>query len=302
MTNKNSMSKPYFSHDIASRGDIEIKKLIFRQGYEGYGIYWAVVEFLHENELREEDIPVLADDLHIQEEKLRAVLETDLFKTSDGKIYSERVNRNLKLQQEKAEKAKQSAKNRWYKKGDFIKSVIGEYEKVFGKELVLSNENKAQIVKLSEDNKITLSLWQKIFGNAHRGWIMQDGKKVIPTMQTIIEKWDAFASDDFYLAPDTRKKQIAEMEEKRKQEEEKNKEQAELEKAKREFENAKNQVCDKETAINFINTHCHIPNFMLEKSDIFRQYAKEYGITAEEVIKSRKGNEIEEEHQQEKSA
>ena len=36
MSDKNKMSKPYFSHDIASRGDIKIKRLLHEQGYEGY--------------------------------------------------------------------------------------------------------------------------------------------------------------------------------------------------------------------------------------------------------------------------
>ena len=40
----------YFSHDYNTRADIKIKKLIVKHGYEGYGIFWALIEALYQNE------------------------------------------------------------------------------------------------------------------------------------------------------------------------------------------------------------------------------------------------------------
>lgn len=207
MSDKNKMSKPYFSHDIASRGDIKIKRLLHEQGYEGYGIYWAVIECLHENKLLESDIEVLADDLRIPVEKLERVLKTELFVWEDGEIFSNRVNRNLNIQQEKAEKARKSAFARYKKdsKEDFIKLVIGCYEKIFGKEIVLSDENRQLIKDLSQKNNISIDTWQKIFENAKRGWNLPDGSHKTPSLKTIFENWDSFANDDYYLAPNYNK-------------------------------------------------------------------------------------------------
>ena len=42
--------KPYFQHDFFAMSDKKIRKLIFELGYEGYGIFWAVVEFMHREE------------------------------------------------------------------------------------------------------------------------------------------------------------------------------------------------------------------------------------------------------------
>ncbi len=39
----------YFSHDYNARSDIKIKRLIVKHGYEGYGLYWALIEDLYQN-------------------------------------------------------------------------------------------------------------------------------------------------------------------------------------------------------------------------------------------------------------
>lgn len=128
--------KPYFSHDIDARGDIKIKKLLYKFGYEGYGLYWALVEFLHENELSESDVEILASDFRADTEKLRAIIyETELFDIEDGKIISGRVNRNLSLQDEKRKKAKTSASTRWKLSG--LKKV---YREIFGQVPILNEE------------------------------------------------------------------------------------------------------------------------------------------------------------------
>lgn len=284
MSDKNKMSKPYFSHDIASRGDIKIKRLLHEQGYEGYGIYWAVVECLHENELFESDIEVLADDLRISVEKLEKVLKTDLFIWENGKVFSKRVEKNLAIQREKAEKAKRSAFIR-YKKDEFTKSVITLYEKIFGKEIVLSDENRQLIKELSQKNSISLELWQKVFENAKRGWNLSDGSHKTPSLKTIFENWDSFANDDYYLAPNVRK----DAQEKSAERAEK---QRELDKAKQEKDKALADVVDAEAAIKYVNEICFVPDLLLSKSPIVKEFAERFGVTVTDIMMSRKKKEI----------
>ena len=40
----------YFSHDYNARSDAKIKRMIYSLGIEGYGIYWALIEDLYNNE------------------------------------------------------------------------------------------------------------------------------------------------------------------------------------------------------------------------------------------------------------
>ena len=39
----------YFSHDYNARNDSKIKKLLFKHGYLGYGLFWAIIEELYNN-------------------------------------------------------------------------------------------------------------------------------------------------------------------------------------------------------------------------------------------------------------
>ena len=38
----------YFSHDYNARNDIKIQALLVEHGAAGYGVYWIIVEILHE--------------------------------------------------------------------------------------------------------------------------------------------------------------------------------------------------------------------------------------------------------------
>ena len=40
----------YFSHDYNARNDMKIKKLIIMHGYEGYGLFWSLIEDLYQND------------------------------------------------------------------------------------------------------------------------------------------------------------------------------------------------------------------------------------------------------------
>ena len=41
----------YFSHDYNARNDQRILQLRFKFGWEGYGIYWALLETMAEDEI-----------------------------------------------------------------------------------------------------------------------------------------------------------------------------------------------------------------------------------------------------------
>ena len=40
----------YFSHDYNTRNDFKIKKMIMKLGYTAYGVYWALIEDLYNND------------------------------------------------------------------------------------------------------------------------------------------------------------------------------------------------------------------------------------------------------------
>ena len=110
------MKKTYFNHDSSARNDIRIIKLRASLGYEGYGIFWAVLELLfsEENKICTNQYDILAYGLQCEPEKLRAVIEDfDLFVIEDGCFYSRRLNNHIEQINTKSIKAKENANKRW---------------------------------------------------------------------------------------------------------------------------------------------------------------------------------------------
>ena len=110
------MKKTYFNHDSAARNDIRIIKLRASLGYEGYGIFWAVLELLfsEENKICTNQYDILAYGLQCEPDKLRAVIEDfDLFVIEDGCFYSRRLNNHIEQINTKSIKAKENANKRW---------------------------------------------------------------------------------------------------------------------------------------------------------------------------------------------
>lgn len=107
--------KEYFSHDHHARADEKIIKMLKDLGPEGYGLYWMIVEMLHESHGSiPKDYDLLAYELRTQCERIKSVCESyDLFYEKDGRIFSLSVDRRLQERAEKSVKAKNSAVKRW---------------------------------------------------------------------------------------------------------------------------------------------------------------------------------------------
>ncbi len=107
-------TKEYFPHDYGARSKlVDVRK---DYGLEGLGFYWCVVEILHEEGgyIKESRISGIAYDLRIETEKAEAIIRNyGLFVIKKGKVYAERVLRNLKKRAEISTARKQAANARW---------------------------------------------------------------------------------------------------------------------------------------------------------------------------------------------
>lgn len=107
-------AKEYFPHDYGARSKlVDVRK---DYGLEGLGFYWCVVEILHEEGgyIKESRISGIAYDLRIETEKAEAIIRNyGLFVIKKGKVYAERVLRNLKKRAEISTARKQAANARW---------------------------------------------------------------------------------------------------------------------------------------------------------------------------------------------
>ncbi len=308
---KKNYKETYFQHDRYARQDPKIKSMLvhFRKESEDKAkaavcVFWWIVEDMHIDDYPIDKLDVFADDYRCDVDFLKSILEDfDLFRIEDGCYVSDRVLKNLKEQEEKSEKARAKAQKRWKKKEEdaatdeaaleIVNSIIQLYNTAFKKTQIVGKDNREKIYKINKDNKLTLDIWQKVFDNARRGWDIK-GEHKIPNLKNILDNWDAFASDDYYLAPDYEKiaaeKRAKEVEAERAKEAERLQREKEIE----EYNNEKDAICDAATAIAFINKHNRMPESFLRKSSTVREYMQQYNFTVEDVIAARKKEGVQE--------
>lgn len=141
MPKVSEVNNPYFPHDFYPQSDKKIVLLLDEMGYEGYGLYWKLVEFMHANELYvgEENL-VCGKDFG---EKIKRILNNyDLFRIEDGCYISDRILRNINLQEEKSKKAKDAVNVRW-----LLADLNSVYKEIFGERPKLS---KQEVEKLKQ--------------------------------------------------------------------------------------------------------------------------------------------------------
>ena len=94
----------YFSHDANAKNDEKIIKLRMKLGWEGYGIYWAVVECLRETSefaLNLDSIDALAFSLRCEVEKLNSVIKDfGLFEINEVVFFSHSLKERMKQKEE----------------------------------------------------------------------------------------------------------------------------------------------------------------------------------------------------------
>ena len=176
-----SVVQPYFSHDINARTSKKIILLLEDFGYEGYGLFWAIVEFMHRNELKVGEERFVCGRL--LEEKVKSILnDYELFRIEDNCYVSDRIIRNIEEQEEKSNKGKNAAETRW-----ILSAYKKIYKEVFNLEPVLEEEEIQTLKKYSKKIKnfkdvmedIVFTLSKIEFSNgitqkARSNWLLKD--------------------------------------------------------------------------------------------------------------------------------
>ena len=111
----------YFSHDSNARHDPDIANMLSKWSWEGYGMYWAVVESMREDakiSLCLDNLDGVAYDMKIDKDKLiqfvTDCIETfHLFRKNGNRFWSDSLRRRVEKMHVRSEKAKASARVRW---------------------------------------------------------------------------------------------------------------------------------------------------------------------------------------------
>jgi len=107
---KSLESSFYFPHDSNAANDPKCSALIGDFGMEAYGVYWRIIEVLHEQSGKLKKFPKLYDGLagmfRMKPERLKILLEAllrdyELLVEDENYIWSERVLSNLEIREAK---------------------------------------------------------------------------------------------------------------------------------------------------------------------------------------------------------
>jgi|GEM_PF-4097882 len=108
----------YFIHDSNARNDEDILAMRMRLGWEGYGLFWAIIEKLRDASDYElsTDYNLIAYDLRTDAKTIKGLVEDfPMFTVSDDRksFFSDRLKRDMQTKDEKSQKARESIKKRW---------------------------------------------------------------------------------------------------------------------------------------------------------------------------------------------
>jgi hypothetical protein len=109
----------YFSHDSNASQDEKILNLRADHGWEGYGIYWAIIERLRDSsdhKYKNDSIKGLSVSLGIKRPVLEEIVNNyDLFDSDEDCFWSPSLMRRMDIVEKKRGLAKKASKARWVK-------------------------------------------------------------------------------------------------------------------------------------------------------------------------------------------
>jgi hypothetical protein len=175
----------YFSHDANAQDDHKCMKLIDQLGMEGYGIFWALVERLrNEQDYR---LPLSVCSIYAKrwgtsKEKVEAVVNIyGLFKVEGDYFFSERLIRSMDY---KSEKGKKAAAVRW-KNASAMQVHTGCIASAMQNDAMKGEEKKEEEIKEEESIEEETPTIQSIIKLLN--WHVQDQKKRITGRTLSIE-------------------------------------------------------------------------------------------------------------------
>jgi hypothetical protein len=146
------MVKNYLQHDYFSRSTPVLLKIRAKYGMAGLGVYWCLVEKIHECDGQlDYDVELLAFELGATVEQITGVVE-QAFSIVDGMVTAEWIIDNLTereaVRHKNSEAGKKSGESR--RANSKLNKLTTDVKQVFNKKATTVEEDKGREVKVSE--------------------------------------------------------------------------------------------------------------------------------------------------------
>lgn len=226
------MAQNWFKHDYGARNDEKILELRSEYGWEGYGIFFGLVEFMCETEtgcIDTDRIGGLSVGYGVAKDRLLAIIDfcisIDLFYVDDdGLVRNDRVVKHLESMKTFKEAGKKGAKKRWNKRSNRganrgaiegvnadkirldkirldnttqkVVDLITDIESIECKHTLLALHIWKDVNDLRPNNKTTLNAKVESWSEPIRLMVEQDER----THEEIWALWKKVRADDFWKA------------------------------------------------------------------------------------------------------
>ena len=154
----------YFSHDANAKDDPKIIKLRMEMGWEGYGLFWGLIELLrNQPDYRmQKHYSSIAYALQTQDDKIKMLVnDFDLFIQDGDLFWSDSLLKRMELKEIKSDKMRNAANKRWGKDEDA--KAMQMHSKSNAEAMQLKErkgkETKENILTEESHNQIFRQLW-----------------------------------------------------------------------------------------------------------------------------------------------
>jgi len=212
----------YFPHDYNAKNDPKCQALINDFNYEGYGLYWRIIEIMHEQGGKIKKFPKLYDGLayqfNIKKELLVKLIEAmlheyELLLQDENYIWSNRVLRNIEERKQKyllrSEAGRlgglksgkiRSKTKQWLKQNEAVVEANEakerkrkEKKRKEMKELIIKGKNfippkLEEVKKYCDERKNEINSEHFINYYESRGWMI--GKNKMKNWQAAVRTWE----------------------------------------------------------------------------------------------------------------
>lgn len=152
----------YFSHDANAKDDPKILQLRMHLGWEGYGLFWGLIELLrNQPDYRmQKHYMSIAFALQTDQKKIESLVnDFDLFARDQEFFWSESLLKRMELKEEKSEKMRNAANKRWNKDSDA--KAMHKHSKSNAEAMQLKESKvKESKVNVESHNQIFRQLWK----------------------------------------------------------------------------------------------------------------------------------------------
>lgn len=159
----------YFSHDANAKDDPKILQLRMSLGWEGYGLFWGLIELLrNQPDYRmQKHYMSIAYALHTDQKKIESIVnDFGLFARDQEFFWSESLLKRMELKEERSEKMRNAARKRWDK--DIDAEAMQKHSKSNAEAMQLKEikekENKGNESKGNQISSITILTTRRLGG------------------------------------------------------------------------------------------------------------------------------------------